>query len=486
MHLSLDCAARAANAALAEDFRGIPVTSVATDSRKAVPGTLFVCIPGERVDGHDYAESAAAKGACAVLAQHPLPAFAARRPDVPVLVVADSVKALGQVAHAWRRTFAGKVVGLTGTAGKTTVKELLASVLSLAGKTAKTEMNHNNQIGMPQAMLAAEGDERFWVMEAGISHAGDMDELGQIMTPDLGIVLNAGTGHTEGLGREGVAWHKTRLFRHLAPGAQAIASADYPELARCAREACPSVKFFSARLSLDDPGAPAGLACTAREEGADDRGSVYRIALAAEGGQPASAFVCHAPLRGESGAENCAAVALASRLLGVDDDTIARGIEGAVLPPQRFRRYDCGRLRLVDDSYNANPLSMGRMLDAAAEEACRFKQGALALVLGEMRELGVEAQSCHRELGRHIARLRPLAVFWKGGMAAEVAEGMREGGCPVPLEPVADFGEFEARFKAFLDACPAPEGACVLFKGSHSNELEKAVACAERLAGERD
>ena len=123
MHLSLDCAARAANVALAEGFRGIPVTSVATDSRKAVPGTLFVCIPGERVDGHDFAESAAAKGACAVLAQHPLPAFAARRPDVPVLVVEDSVKTLGQVAHAWRRTFAGKVVGLTGTAGKTTVKE---------------------------------------------------------------------------------------------------------------------------------------------------------------------------------------------------------------------------------------------------------------------------------------------------------------------------------------------------------------------------
>ena len=486
MRLSLDCAARAANAALAEGFRNIPVTAVATDSRAAVPGSLFVCIPGERVDGHDFAESAADRGACAVLAQHPLPAFAEKRPGVPVLLVEDSVKALGQVAHAWRRTFAGKVVGLTGTAGKTTVKEVLASVLSLAGKTAKTEMNHNNQIGMPMAMLAADGGERFWVMEAGISHAGDMDELGAVMEPDLAIVLNAGTGHTEGLGREGVAWHKTRLFRHLAPGAQAIASADYPELARCAREACPGVKFFSARLSLDDPGAPAGLACTAREEGADDRGSVYRISLAAIAGRPAASFVCHAPLRGESGAENCAAVALACRLLGVDEATIAKGIEGAVLPPQRFRRFDCGRLRLVDDSYNANPLSMGRMLDAAAEEARRHKKGALALVLGEMRELGSEAEACHRELGRHIACLKPLAVFWKGGLAAEVAEGMREGACPVPLQPVADFAEFEAKFKAFLDAGLAPEGVAVLFKGSRYNELEKALAIAERLAGEAD
>ena len=239
MRLSLDCAARAANAALAEGFRNIPVTAVATDSRAAVPGSLFVCIPGERVDGHDFAESAADRGACAVLAQHPLPAFAEKRPGVPVLLVEDSVKALGQVAHAWRRTFAGKVVGLTGTAGKTTVKEVLASVLSLAGKTAKTEMNHNNQIGMPMAMLAADGGERFWVMEAGISHAGDMDELGAVMEPDLAIVLNAGTGHTEGLGREGVAWHKTRLFTHLSPAGKAMASADYPELARCALEPVP-------------------------------------------------------------------------------------------------------------------------------------------------------------------------------------------------------------------------------------------------------
>ena len=210
------------------------VCGVVTDSRKAGPGSLFVCVPGERVDGHDFAAAAVERGAVALLAQRPLSV-----PDgggeVPVFVVPDSVEGLGQLARWWRDRTSALVTGVTGTAGKTTVKEVLAQVLSVRGKTARNALNLNNQIGMPLSMLAADGDEAFWVMEAGISHEGDMEALGAILRPDLALILNVGAGHTAGLGKKGVAWHKTRLLASLAGGGRALVSADYPDLAREAR-----------------------------------------------------------------------------------------------------------------------------------------------------------------------------------------------------------------------------------------------------------
>ncbi|MDE7065497.1 MAG: UDP-N-acetylmuramoylalanyl-D-glutamyl-2, 6-diaminopimelate--D-alanyl-D-alanine ligase, partial [Desulfovibrionaceae bacterium] len=178
------------------------VTGVARDNRDIVPGDLFVCIPGERVDGHDFAMAAVQAGAAAVLARRELPEVP---PSVPVLRVDDTVKALGRLAAAWRMRTRAKVVGITGTAGKTTVKEVLAQVLSVQGPTERTAKNHNNQIGLPLSILNAAEDAAFWVMEAGISHAQDMEELAPVLRPDIGLVLNAGAGHTAGLGGRGVA-----------------------------------------------------------------------------------------------------------------------------------------------------------------------------------------------------------------------------------------------------------------------------------------
>jgi len=206
------------------------VEGVGTDSRAVKPGSLFVCIPGETFDGHDFAVKAIEAGAAALLvSRNPFDAV----PPVPLILVEDTVKALGKLAHCWReRLGETRVIGLTGTAGKTTVKELLAQVLSRCGLTAKTHMNLNNQIGLPLSMLAATGEEAFWVMEAGISHPNDMDELGAILEPDLALILNVGPGHAAGLGDRGTAHYKSKLLAHLAPGGTAIISADYPDLAR--------------------------------------------------------------------------------------------------------------------------------------------------------------------------------------------------------------------------------------------------------------
>lgn len=138
------------------------LTTAVTDSREACPGALFVCVPGSRVDGHDFAAAAVERGAGAVLAQRPLPPVGA-----PVLLVPDTVTALGRIAALWRSRTRARVVGITGTAGKTTLKEVLAQVLAVRGQTARNALNHNNQIGMPRAMLATDGQEDFWVLEAG-------------------------------------------------------------------------------------------------------------------------------------------------------------------------------------------------------------------------------------------------------------------------------------------------------------------------------
>ncbi|MGN1038165.1 MAG: Mur ligase family protein, partial [Mailhella sp.] len=224
-------------------FSPAVLTGAASDSRNVRRGDLFTAIRGERADGHDFARTAVSNGASAVLAQRdPFQG----EPLSPVLLVEDSVKALGCISHAWRKEFKGKVIGITGTAGKTTTKELLAHILSLHGKTARTPMNLNSQIGMPISIMAADGDEDFWVMEAGISHPEDMDELGPILEPDMAIILNAGTGHSLGLGDRGTAYYKARLLAHRKKGSVSLVCADYDDLAREARMLCPETVFFSA------------------------------------------------------------------------------------------------------------------------------------------------------------------------------------------------------------------------------------------------
>ncbi|WP_300125821.1 UDP-N-acetylmuramoyl-tripeptide--D-alanyl-D-alanine ligase, partial [Desulfovibrio sp.] len=380
------------------------LTRAVTDSRDASPGALFVCVPGARVDGHDFAASAVERGAGAVLATRPLPEVAAR--GVPVLVVEDAVRALGRLAAYWRDRTTAKVVCVTGTAGKTTLKETLAAILAVRGKTARTPLNHNNQIGMPCAVLDTDGDENFWVMEAGISHEGDMDELASVLRPDLALILNVGPGHTEGLGGRGVAWHKARLLAHLAPGGASLVSADYADLVAEAEATGAKPVYFSAARGDVPYSARMG----------EGSGS-FRLELAGEG------MEVETPFRGAFGAENAIAAAAAAHFLGLDADEIRRGFAAATLPPQRCARKKVGPWRVIDDTYNANPLSMRRMLEAAAAEA-EAASLPLVTVLGEMGELGAESAKHHEDLGRRLGGRGGAAIFWKGGHGGEVRAGL--------------------------------------------------------------
>lgn len=453
------------------------IQGACTDSRKARPGLCFVCIAGEHVDGHNFAGKAVADGASAVLASHPLPEAV----SVPVLLVPDTIKALGAIAHAWRTRFTGKVVGVTGTAGKTTVKEVLAQVLGVHGLTARNALNLNNQIGMPLSILDTTGQEEFWVMEAGISQAHDMEELAPILEPDVALVLNAGVGHTAGLGSQGVAWHKAQLLAHVRKHGTVLVSSDYPELVREARAVCPQAVFFSIsgrpvayRASYN--GAAPQTQWGQSEAGQNQPGQnqlgrgQYRLWL---DGQPLDII---APFRGEYGAENAIAVAAVAHVLGLTPQEIAEGFTRATLPVQRFQMREAGAWRIIDDSYNANPLSMKRMVEAAGDVA-----GAAPLyaVLGAMGELGDVAQTEHERLGRMLAQSGVQAVFWRGGHFGDVRDGLEAEKfsgllCAVP--------SVEAFAEAWKSAALKP--GVVLCKGSRSNALEELVQALTGLCEE--
>ena len=454
------------------------------DSRLVKEGDLFFCIKGERVDGHDFAGIAARAGACAIVAGRD--PFAGERADVeqakslpPVFLVPDVVRALQRLALCHRNTCMSKVVGITGTAGKTSVKEVLAHVLAVRGQTERNPLNKNNGIGLPLSMINASAYASYWVMEAGISQPHDMDELGDILRPDVAIVLNVGNAHAEGLGDKGVAHYKAKLLEYVQPSGVGFYSADYPELEQAVSSILPQLEHRGLellRFSANPASAENGVYCRAVYEGATERGSGrFRVSVDKFERQ------VEAPFRGEMGSENVAAIFAAATKLGLTFDEILRGLSTAVLPDQRFSPSQKGKFVIVDDSYNANPLSSRRMLDAV-EEMAREAKLPLILVMGEMGELGHGAEVAHFMLGQHMASVRPAVVFWKGGWAKTVLRGLEQGGYTGALYEISgpdDFGEC-------MSDSALREGL-VLFKGSRMNRLEELVrSFSENCAEQKD
>ncbi|MBN2140455.1 MAG: UDP-N-acetylmuramoyl-tripeptide--D-alanyl-D-alanine ligase [Desulfovibrionaceae bacterium] len=435
------------------------LSGVCTDSRLAKPGDLFVCLSGERFDGHNFAARAAARGAAAIVSSRLLPDVS----GVPVIMVKDTLAALGRLARCWRDQTRARVVAVTGTAGKTTVKEALARVAACGGLTvAKNYKNFNNQIGLPLSMLRAGGQEDVWIMELGISLATDMDELGPTASPDLALITNIGPAHLAGLGDlEGVARAKASLFRHVRPGGVCLACLDYPLLWQEAQKIAPRVRGFS-RLDRD-----AEFYCGFK--GLDDSGRGLFELRGPQIDQTLGLDLC-----GEHAAENIAAVAAAAHVLELPGRALVLGLAQAAAPEQRFRPIRRGRLLIIDDSYNANPLSMRRALDAARRMA---KQGPLVLVLGDMLELGDAAAEAHEDLGRFIRELAPRAVFFQGEHGPDLARGLGDNGLVKKFQ-LTERPEDLTRGLRGLDLA----GAVILVKGSRACRMERYVRA---LAGDQ-
>jgi len=418
--------------------------AVSTDTRSLPSGALFVALEGERFDGNDYVAAAAARGAAGALVS--------RRQDValPQIAVADTRRAFGAMAHAWRRNFAIPVVAITGSAGKTTVKELVAAILGTTRKLCVTEGNLNNDVGVPLMLMRLAADDEALVVELGANHAGEIAGLGQLVEPTVAVITNAGAAHLEGFGSlAGVAAAKGELIDCLPADGTAVLNADdafFPEW----RQRAGARRVLSFGLRAD---AQVRLLGEPRMTGG---GSSFVIAMPGD-----RRIEVELPLAGRANIGNALAAAAAAGALGASDEAIRQGLNSA--RPVRGR---LNRLRgrhgacLIDDSYNANPSAARAALDLLAD--C---SGHRIFVLGDMLELGVGAEALHREVGAYAGgRCDRLVAI--GSLAAHAAAAF-DGDS-------ASFAAVDEAAKA-IDGVLAPD-VTVLVKASRSMGLERLVA----------
>jgi UDP-N-acetylmuramoyl-tripeptide--D-alanyl-D-alanine ligase len=447
--MTLQEIAAAMGASIDQDH-GLPVGRVSIDSRAVQPGDIFFCIVGQKLDGHEFARQAVDAGARAVVASTPLEL------PVPVLMVRDTTVALGRLARMWRERAKARVVGVTGSAGKTTVKEMLAQVLSTAGTTAKNFRNLNNQIGLPLSMLEMSGEEDFWVLELGISRPGDMDELGYILAPDAAVLVNIGGCHLEGLGSlAGVAEQKSVLLDHVRQGGFACIGADYPLLV------AEGAKRRLRMVTFSGSGKEGDYSCLGQEVLGDKisyalrvRGEAVRITV------PAGVHV----------GENVAAVTAMAMELGLSPADVEAGLAAFSPVSQRFVPSQVGLWLFIDDTYNANPVSMARSI----REAQRLAHGRrLVLVLADMLELGEDSARAHRQLGELVAGTAASHCFYHGRHADDVRAGL--AGFKGDFRHVSGAEEVQQALAPLRN-----ESGVMLFKGSRGCKMEQYYSFLER------
>jgi len=420
------------------------VTGPATlDSRAVDPGGLFVAIAGEHVDGHDFVADAVANGAVGVLSSRPV--------DAPGVVVDDVTVALGRLAHAVLSRIDPVVIAITGSQGKTGVKDLVARVLVDSGPTVAAAGSFNNELGVPLTVLRADEGTRFLVLEMGARGIGHIAKLCAIATPDIGVVLNVGSAHAGEFGsREATALAKGEMVEALAPEGVAVLNADDPLTAQMATRTAARILTFGRTgnvrigdLRLDAAGEPS-----------------FTLAHADE------TVATHVPQLGEHHALNAAAAAAVCVAAGVDLTTIGIRLTGAVAqsPMRMAQTTRPDGILIVNDTYNANPESMAAALQAVSH--LRTPGRRIAAVLGEMRELGEGGEQSHRDVGRLAAELGFDLVVAVDAPAMAVAEGAGDRGVFA-----ADHDEAVRIVSAWLTP-----GDIVLVKASRGARLERVTA----------
>lgn len=388
------------------------VVKVSTDSRTAAVGDLFVPLKGDRFDGHDFLNELFCRGITVVLAAEQRISSLEIPPDATVIVVADTLTALGDLAAVYRRRFDIPVIGITGSNGKTTTKEMLASILAANGEGLKTRGNLNNLIGLPQMVFQLDSSHKWAVLEMGMSEFGEIDRLATIASPDIGIITNAYPAHLESMGSvEGVARAKGELFARLRPGGTAIFNADDP---------------YISRVNTVDGVIRRGFGLHGAEVTAQDislcgnEGQSFQLKI----GKKSAELKLHA--FGMHNIYNALAAAAAADTLGVTLESITAGLADFSPYDKRFNLVDLGAIVLIDDSYNANPASAGAALLTLRELKGVHRSIA---VLGDMLELGDESLAAHRDLGR-LAATCVEKLYLYGSMGQTVAEAALEGGMP--------------------------------------------------------
>ncbi len=441
---------------------------VAIDSRKILPGQLFIPIIGERFDGHDYAEQVAASGAAAMLWQagHEVPEGIK---DFPRIIVKNTLAALQKLAAAYRSELMTRVVGITGSNGKTTTKDLTAAVLGTVYHVHKTDGNYNNEIGLPLTVLEMDEDTEVAVLEMGMSGFGEIQLLAEIAQPDAAIITNIGESHLLQLGsREGIAQAKLEIVKGLSDQGILIYNGDEPllheELKRIVLPEGVTVRTFG------------------MSEGNDWRASQIELHTEFSSFIPmyegkeseAGNLVVNTP--GIHNVNNALAVIAVARFFGVPANKIGEGLQSADLTGMRIEpSLAHNGAKILNDCYNASPTSVRAALDLVLSVE-GFKQKWI--VLGDMLELGDEEAEMHRLVGEHAAQKAATAVLTFGSLARHICSAAQEAFAKRGSGEAHHF-ESKEQLANWLKHRIEPEDI-ILVKGSRGMQMEQIVSILEK------
>ncbi len=440
---------------------------VVTDSQGARRRSVFVALKGRRVDGHEFLDDALRHGASCLVVHRRAGDRRLKKKDMTVIKVADTLKALGDLAHYRRLRVSPKVLAITGSNGKTTTKEMVASIFQFAkiqgtqlrGKIIKTEGNYNNLVGLPQTLLRLTGREKVAVVELGTSQPGEIRRLTEIAEPDMGIITSVAPAHLTGLRTlAGVAREKGELFRRMHPRGVAIVNLDDPWTRHL------GAGFKGRKITFGKSGEVRGERCRALGE----RGMEFT--LRAGGGRRRVRL----RLPGAHNLSNALGAAAMAYGLGADLEAMSKGLEAVRPMPMRMAIEKVKGVGIVNDTYNANPTSMDAALRTLAGVECK---GERVAVLGDMLELGREAGKRHYELGQEVARCHVDRLYLLGQFAPHVKHGALEEGMDDERVRVGN----NHRDLARMIRRQTKSGDWLLFKGSRGIGMEKVLATFKML-----
>lgn len=419
------------------------VTSIFTDSRKVTAGTMFVAIKGERVDGHSFVESTYNQGAVCALVEE--------KSDCPIpqIKVKSTLQAVKDIAKYYRSLFKIPFIGITGSVGKTSTKEMLASVLKEKFKIHKTQGNFNNELGVPLTLFAMEEDAEVAIIEMGISDFGEMTRLSDIVKPDYCVITNIGCCHLEFLGdRDGVLKAKTEMFINMQKNGKIFLNGDDDKLI--------TVKEFK------------GIVPTFY--GLDSKNEYYGEIIENNSEQGIKCNLCYhgkkipvtVPAIGNHMVSNAMAAVAVGKSLGMTDKEIVRGIESYTTISGRNNVIATEKFTIIDDCYNANPTSTM----ASVDTVMNFKNPRKVCILGDMKELGKNELALHRQVGAHCERLGVDILLTVGALAKEMQKELKK----------TKGYHFEST-KSLIDSLPKilVDNDAILIKASHSMHFEEIV-----------
>ena len=447
--LTLSQIAQFAGASLSSGNGTVVISKVSTDSRTIKSGELFVALRGENFEGHDFVEASAKSGATGALVDFK---WAGNVPNnFALLRATDTLQAYPTLAANYRRSLALKVLAITGSNGKTSIKDFAASVLARKFRVTKTEGNFNNHVGLPRTILEATSEDEVAVWEIGMNHPGEIAALSKIAAPDAAIITNIGVAHIEFMGsREAIAVEKGALAEAVEPQGTVVLNADDPFTEGIAARTRAKVL-----LAGTTGGAVRAIEVRQSAEGAE-----FTIV---EGAHRCRA---HLPVAGSHMVQNALLAVAAGRAFGLSIEECAAGLASAPLTKARLQIKEINGVQFLDDSYNANPDSMKAALRTLVELDTEGKRIA---VLGEMRELGTESERGHREVGETAAALGVNQLITIGDTAELIAEGARTAG----LDKVSS-AQSTAEAAKLLGEIAEP-GDLVLIKGSRAARTEQVI-----------